>query len=470
MFSAARTARWSAARAHARAALPWGGCLALAASSLALPSVPTYDPWAWVVFGRELVAPPPGFSTIASTGWKPLAVLFTAPLALFGSAAPSLWLVVVRAAGLAALVLAYRLATRAAGPIAGAIAALALLVSSEWVRYLSAGNVEPLVVALSLGAIELHLRGRRDAAFVLGALAGLARPEVWPLVGAYAAYRLLSDRCWWPLVLGVPSMLALWVVPDWLGSGDLLHTFHLAEISAEPRNLQGTSDPAFALLRDTAGTAPVPVWVGALCGVALGWGGRDRTVAALVIVAAAWGLPTVAGTALGYPAVARYLVVPVAVACVLAGIGLVAVARLASRPRGCVALATALAAASAPFAVSRAIGLGDQATAAKARADHLSSLWRAVDQAERRVPVARLHPVVEPGGLAHGLAWKLELPLDGVAHWFSPAARVAFIAGDDRPVVARLRRRDATAVRLTAAGPWHVLLVRWPRSPTADRR
>ena len=58
--------------------------------------------------------------------------------------------------------LAFRLGARAGGRVAGAIAALALLASSDWLRYLSAGNVEPLVVALVLGAIELHLRGRRQ--------------------------------------------------------------------------------------------------------------------------------------------------------------------------------------------------------------------------------------------------------------------------------------------------------------------
>jgi hypothetical protein len=439
--------------------------LALAVASLALPCVPTYDPWAWVVFGKELVVPGLDFSTLASTGWKPLAVLFTAPLALAGPVAPSLWLVVVRFAGLAALMLAFRLAARAGGPIAGALAALALLASSDWLRYLSAGNIEPLVVALMLGAIELHLRGRRDGAFLLGALAGLARPEVWLLVGVYAAYVLLSERAWWPLALGVPAMLALWIVPDWLGSGDLLHTFHLARISAEPRGLQSTSDPALKLLRGAAGIEPAPVWIGALCGVAWGWRARDRTVGTLAAVAAAWALPTVAGTALGYPAVARYLVVPVAVSCVLAGIGFVAVARLASRPRGRAALAAALAAVSAPFAVARAIGLAHQAADAKARTEQLSALWRAVDQAQRRAPIARMHPVVEPGALANALAWKLDLPLDEVVGSFSPAVRVAFIEGDDRAVIARLRRRDATAVRLTAAGPWHVLVVRWGSRP-----
>ena len=189
---------------------------------------------------------------MAHTGWKPLAVLFTAPFALAGSAAPSLWLLVVRVAGLAALTLAFRLAARAGGRAAGVLAALALLARTDWLRYLSAGNVEPLVVALVLGAIELHLGGRRGAAFVLRA-GRAGRPEVWPLVGAYALYIAVVDRRWWPLVLGVPGMFALWIVPDWLGSGDLLHTFHLAQISAEPSSLQGTGNPALELLRGAAG-------------------------------------------------------------------------------------------------------------------------------------------------------------------------------------------------------------------------
>ena len=166
MASAPSAGRQAGHRARTRAAL-CGGPLALAAASLALPSAPSYDPWAWIVFGREIATPGLGFSTLAHTGWKPLAVLFTAPLALTGSAAPSLWLVVVRFAGLAALALAFRLAARAGGPVAGAVAAVALIATTDWLRYMSAGNIEPLVVALMLGAIEQHLDGRRGAAYLL---------------------------------------------------------------------------------------------------------------------------------------------------------------------------------------------------------------------------------------------------------------------------------------------------------------
>ena len=365
------------------------------------------------------------------------------------------------------MVLAFRLAARVGGRVAGAIAAVALLACDNWLRFLLAGNVEPLVLAFLLGAIELHLRGRRGAAFLLGALAGLGRPEAWPLLGAYAFYLWHRDRRWWPLALGVPGVIALWIAPDWLGSGDPLRTFHAAEVSGEPHALQRTGSPWLGLLHGAGAIAPLPVWIGTVSALALWWRNRDRTVAALALVATAWTLPTVIGTALGYPAVPRYLFEPVAICCVLAGIGLAALVRLARDPRARVAVAVTLAVISAPFAITRATGLGRQATWAEGWADQASALWRAVDRAERRAPVARLHPVVEPGAMAHGLAWKLDVRLDEVAGSFTPGARIAFLAGNVRAVIARLHRRNATARPLTRAGPWHVFLVHWPHGQEA---
>ena len=200
----------------------WAGGLALATASLALPSAPTYDPWAWIVFGREIAcrgrtsAPSRAPAGSRSRCSSPRRWPSPAPR----RRASGSWSCGSRVSRRS--LLAFRLGTRAGGRVAGMLAVLALLASSDWLRYLSAGNVEPLVVALVLGAIELHLRGRRQGAFVLGALAGLARPEVWLLVAAYAAYVSLTERRWWPLALGVPAMFALWIVPDWLGSGDLL--------------------------------------------------------------------------------------------------------------------------------------------------------------------------------------------------------------------------------------------------------
>ena len=127
--------------------------------------------------------------TTDGPSWKPLPILFTAPFSLVGDGpAPELWLLVARAGGLLAIAMAYRLAARLAGPAAGVIAAVALALADEYVRNFARGNSEGLLVAFCLLALERHLDGRRRDAFVLGFLAGLLRPEVWPLWGLYGLW------------------------------------------------------------------------------------------------------------------------------------------------------------------------------------------------------------------------------------------------------------------------------------------
>ena len=116
-------------------------------------------------------------------------------------------------------------------------------------------------------------------------------------------------------------MIALWIVPDWIGSGDPLRTFHSAQVSGEPHALQRAGTPWLGLVRDAGAIAALPVWIGTLSALALWWRDRDRTVAALALVATAWTLPTVIATAVGYPAVPRYLFEPVASAACSPGSG-----------------------------------------------------------------------------------------------------------------------------------------------------
>ena len=54
-------------------------CVVLGALSLALPSEASYDPWAWLVWGRELAHL--NLDTTAGPSWKPLPVLVTALVA-----------------------------------------------------------------------------------------------------------------------------------------------------------------------------------------------------------------------------------------------------------------------------------------------------------------------------------------------------------------------------------------------------
>src|SRR3954454_1801657 len=63
-------------------------------SVLTLPSLPGYDPFAWVVWGREVahqfLHPSEPFITGGGPSWKPLPVLFTTVFGMF-SGAPKLW-------------------------------------------------------------------------------------------------------------------------------------------------------------------------------------------------------------------------------------------------------------------------------------------------------------------------------------------------------------------------------------------
>src|SRR5215208_3073035 len=94
--------------------------LALAALSLLYPSTPSYDPWAWIQWGRDIVQLE--LNTDTGPSWKPLPVAFTAVFSLFGGAAPDLWLVVARAGGLLALLMCFRMANHLVGGRAGLVA------------------------------------------------------------------------------------------------------------------------------------------------------------------------------------------------------------------------------------------------------------------------------------------------------------------------------------------------------------
>jgi len=189
--------------------------LALGALSLLYPSTPTYDPWAWIIWGREVVHL--DLQTTLGPSWKPLPVLCTAVFSLFGGIAPDLWLVAARAGAILAVLLAFRLAARLVGGrgvaaiTAGLVGAVALVISSQYVRTMSLGNSEGLLVAFTLWGIERHLDGRYRQAFVLGFLAALLRPEIWPFLGVYGAWLWLIDRRALPLILGGFVLIpALW--------------------------------------------------------------------------------------------------------------------------------------------------------------------------------------------------------------------------------------------------------------------
>jgi hypothetical protein len=269
--------------------------LTVGALSLLIPSTPSYDPWSWLVWSRQIVH---GHLTITSggTSWKPLPMIFTIPFALFGRAAPDLWLVVARAGALAAVIMVFRLAyrlTRRVGGLfgeadttldrvttvlpallAGCIGAFALALSASggFVSSNALGYSEGFAAALLLISIDRHLDGKPRQAFVVGFLVALDRPEIWLFWGPYGLWLFWRDPGARVLVAALFVITPIvWFVPVYLGCGSFSCSVSRA---THPRSnsLAFASDPFVAELKRAA-------WPTMLL--------RIKVVAALLVVAVA---------------------------------------------------------------------------------------------------------------------------------------------------------------------------------------
>jgi hypothetical protein len=341
------------------------GCFALAALSLLLPSTNSYDPWAWIAWGRDVVEL--DLNTRTGPSWKPLPVIFTTLFAPFGDAAPWLWLVVARAGGLLALLAAFRLAhlivRGPAGWVAGAVAATALLTSADFGRNVAMGYSEGLLVALVLGGIEAHVRGRRGLALWLAFAASLLRPEVWPFAGLYGLFLLVREpRLRAQLVAAGAAVPALWFLPELWGSGDAFRASSRAQ-EAVGNAPALAEQPGQELLRRARWVLIAPVEVGVIAAAAVAalsyawsrareWEPHRRTILTMAVTVAAWTALVALMTERGYAGNERYLMAPAALACVLAGVGWARAGQIAlslarrGEPGGTHPLAQALAAAA----------------------------------------------------------------------------------------------------------------------------
>ena len=335
----------------------FAGCLVAAALSLLLGGRPTYDPWAWIIWGREITEG--NLDTRSGPSWKPLPMLFTVPFALAGDdAAPGLWLVVARAGGLLALAMVFRLGARLAGPVAGVVAVAGVFFSEGFVRHAARGFSEGLLVGLVLLAVDRHLAGQRWAAFTAGLGAALLRPEVWPFWGLYGLWLGWTDPRARALVgAGFAAIPLGWFLPEYLGSGNPLRA---AARALEPNlNSPAFADrPFLAVLDSSQSVLGAPIYVAALAGVFVLLGHRRRGSNApeddLLVMLACGAVLLMIGVGLmteaGFAGNLRYVVLPAALLCLLAGAGVVGVLR-ALPTRAVAALAgVAMMAAAAPQA------------------------------------------------------------------------------------------------------------------------
>jgi hypothetical protein len=213
-----------------------------------------------------------------------------------------------------------------------------------------------MAVALMLWGVERHLDGKRAHALVAVFLACLLRPEVFPFLATYAAWLWRDEPGLRRLTAGLAVVLpALWLVPDWLGSGDPLGAGRKA--SSEPHwSLSVRHQPWLAALERTDRISGLPLQLGTLVAAVFALRRRDRTVLVLAGVAVAWVALVVGMTEAGFSGSARYFVPAVVIASILSGVAAAwtveAVARAASRVSRPAAIAAACVAAAALVALN----------------------------------------------------------------------------------------------------------------------
>jgi hypothetical protein len=338
------------------------GCLAVAALTLLFPSTPTYDPWAWLLWGREITHL--DLVTNGGPSWKPLPVLFAIPFSLFGAAAePYLWLWIARAGALLSLVMAYRLTRTlvgrgAAGVVGGLLAAAFLVTGYQYVRDSALGNSEAILAAVFLWAFERHLEGRRDHALWLGFVAALLRPEVWPFLGVYGLWLFFREpRLRIQLVVFALAIPVLWFGPELWGSGQPFRASSRAT-NPNPGSAAYAAHPGLEVARRFLARAVIPLQAATLVAAgyaALAWwrSRREGATLALLGIGLAWIALVAFMTEHGYAGNQRYLIITTAAICVLGGVGM---ARIFQGIEGVVArrsgdMGKGLVAASAVFVV-----------------------------------------------------------------------------------------------------------------------
>ncbi len=462
-------------------------CVAVSGASLVLPSEPSFDPWAWIVWGREVLLL--DLDTTGGPSWKPLPVLFTtafAPFSLIDGGLPAaLWLVVARTGALLSIVLAFRVTRRLAGPgrwtgvAAGAVAALALAFAPQWLRYAAHGNEVPMAVALMLWGVERHLDDRRGHALVAVFLACLLRPEVFPFLAVYAAWLWRAEPALRRLTAGLAVALpVLWLAPDWAGSGDPLGAGRKAS-SEPPWSLSVQERPWLAALQRTHRIAGLPLELGALAAATFAVRRRDRRVLALFAVAVIWIALVAAMTEAGFSGSTRYFVPAVVIASILTGLAVAwtvaAAGRLPARlglavgrpgvAAGATAAALAIALACAPWTQRRVDLLDRQGELTAELAELQSRLPDALARAGGAARVVALGPPSVNRAFQTRLAWETSLPLIDVET--AAGGDGLIFSVPNSPLRGRLPPSaiaDTTHAPLARAGPWRV---RRPAQPTA---
>ncbi len=437
-------------------------CLLLAGLSLIpLSQVTGPDPNAWMSWSYGLIH----HGTIDfgfGPSWKPLPVIVTAPLNLFDPGfTAGVWLLLERFAAFWCSAMLFILVRRDGGNLTGGIvAALLPFTIRPWVNTIIVGESESIALGLVLTALFVFLNGRSRLTTLLLTLAGLLRPETWPLLGLQLFWRRRqrAERT------GVDAAIALLtIVFFWFAAPQLV------KAGGTPLAMNGGYSLKDATLHtifsNVLGVMPPKAWV--LIPVGVVGALLARRTAPLMLAAGAgmliieitllWALhPPI--TAAGYTPVLRYFAVAGVMLCGVAGAG---AGEMLNRTQGAVRF---VAAAAVAILVSAAVWTsipGSRSAIDRSRASGQSS-QQAVEAIARAGGIGRLQacePLVISNWSAIGwsISRRLGIPLGSISTKpHTPSVALDFTVGGW--VLRTPPPANPSGRRLLATyGPWEVI-------------
>jgi hypothetical protein len=294
------------------------GAALVAGASLLVATKLRFDPTGWLRWGREVGLGQGAFDTSGYPSWKPLALALAVPVAVTGSAAPLVWLLTVRTAGLLALMHVGRFAARRAGWLGGVVAASVLTLAPGWWPVILGGGIEPVIVGLGCAALAFHERRRYGLALMMLAAMALGREEALLLMLGYGLIlRRQAPKLLPAAAVAAVVVAAAWLIGDWLGSGDPLHGASLARDAVHETPLTRFSGAEVAVAIVLLPTALAL----AVAGVRAARTAGDRVVLGIVAAGLVWiGIDALL-LFLAYPVPARFVLPAAAAGAVVAGVG-----------------------------------------------------------------------------------------------------------------------------------------------------
>jgi hypothetical protein len=352
---------------------------------LARPTLPNYDSYYTLLWGRDLAAGRlPDYAVFRTPTPHPLATLAAALMAPLGGLADRALVLLSLVSWVALLALLFRMTQVLLGTLVGLVAVGVLLTRTDLEFFALRAVVDVPFLALVFGAAVLELqRPRRGVAvIVVLVLAGLLRPEAWVLSSFYVLWASWGRG--WGTFLRWSALAAVaplgWALADWVVTGQPLYSLTSTREVAGQFKRQRSVGEAVLLVPDYVGANEKIVNV-----VAGGLGG----LLALALLRARAALPLalvgvgmfvfLAIAAVGLSVIPRYLVIPslvfnLCVAVALAGWTLARRGRLRAVAVGLALLSLALVAWRAPSYLKDARVLNSQAVFVRDQHRGLASL------------------------------------------------------------------------------------------------